>query len=500
MCRAPFFEAPMDLHSGLVLSVEIWLANCSLWHDWGLKHEFTVLARLDRRGGARAESKHNNNKQPKLPQEAVVRWTQKRHNAPQPTMPATTPLGSSSSSTTCSNKPFRGLGSGRGVTRRNRTNKVGVAGFFSSLHRHADNDTDPENKQYNANGDDKNSSKGNNAGRNCCCCCCSPARKKISCWGFVVASVVVLLGAQLYSHVQTVDPCVRAQLSLGRIETNYFSTRSSTTTTTSSSSSTTTTSGAAAVPKIIHQQWRTDTVGNDPTHPPNRFGDWHEAWHTLFPESEGYQHMLWTDSAMLDLITEHYPWFLPVYNAYPANIQRVDAARYFILYHHGGVYADMDYEPLINFFEYIPSDRVSVIESPYQFNEVAQNSLMASPKGHPFWNAVFNVLPEKAGDWDVLSATGPKLLSAVMEQTPPDYWYLLPCENFQRIPGLDNGSPWYVQLNHRIAPWYPQKSCGSWQKQQVGDCQFGRHHNTALYVQEKGIVEFWSGLIFKKSQ
>lgn len=39
---------------------------------------------------------------------------------------------------------------------------------------------------------------------------------------------------------------------------------------------------------------------------------------------------------------EHYPWFLPTFLAYPYSIQRVDAIRYFLLYHHGGIYIDLD--------------------------------------------------------------------------------------------------------------------------------------------------------------
>ena len=41
-------------------------------------------------------------------------------------------------------------------------------------------------------------------------------------------------------------------------------------------------------------------------------------------------------------MNKEYSSFLPVYESYPYNIQRVDAARYFILYHFGGVYLDLD--------------------------------------------------------------------------------------------------------------------------------------------------------------
>ncbi len=42
------------------------------------------------------------------------------------------------------------------------------------------------------------------------------------------------------------------------------------------------------------------------------------------------------------VLQKHFPDFLPTYLAYPYQIQRADAIRYFILYHHGGVYIDLD--------------------------------------------------------------------------------------------------------------------------------------------------------------
>ena len=130
-----------------------------------------------------------------------------------------------------------------------------------------------------------------------------------------------------------------------------------------------------------------------------------------FPSPE-WVHMLWTDVKMRALIAEDYPWFLQAYDAYPHgrptpqvtcyiaslrqfsnsntscsgsfmplcadyvprkrivavrrcmaafmpparrhSIQRADASRYFILHKYGGLYADLDYEPLMNFWDHLP--------------------------------------------------------------------------------------------------------------------------------------------------
>jgi len=82
---------------------------------------------------------------------------------------------------------------------------------------------------------------------------------------------------------------------------------------------------------------------------------------------------------------------------------------------------------------------------------------------------------------------GPRMFGLVMKRTPPDYWYILPCENFQRINEIkDSASPWYtIIMQHFLNPLYPQKSCGSGEKKGPGD--FDIHHNTCKWVKEKGL-------------
>ena len=49
--------------------------------------------------------------------------------------------------------------------------------------------------------------------------------------------------------------------------------------------------------------------------------------------------MKWTDESQRAFIAREYPWFLSTFDNYPSYIQRCDAARYFIVHHHGGVCA-----------------------------------------------------------------------------------------------------------------------------------------------------------------
>ena len=51
---------------------------------------------------------------------------------------------------------------------------------------------------------------------------------------------------------------------------------------------------------------------------------------------------LWTAKSSRDFLEKEYPWFLKTYDTYPFGVQRVDALRYFLMRHFGGIYIDLD--------------------------------------------------------------------------------------------------------------------------------------------------------------
>ena len=165
------------------------------------------------------------------------------------------------------------------------------------------------------------------------------------------------------------------------------------------------------IPKIIHQ-----------TAPADK-NKWHEiwstcqqSWKTQFPAPK-YEYKMWTDEDLNDLMKNDFPEYYDMYKGYDHNIKRVDIARYFILYKHGGIYADMDYKCFKNFYDQLPSDKVSISESPYKENEHLQNALMISPKEHPFWIKVIEKATKRSGPGvDILKATGPVLVSDTYEE------------------------------------------------------------------------------------
>lgn len=171
------------------------------------------------------------------------------------------------------------------------------------------------------------------------------------------------------------------------------------------------TSPVVGIPKIIHHIC------------PKDFKNWHHKWFTcyeswlrLFPQSE-YKHMNWDDDNLDEFIQTNYPWFINIFREYDVNIKRYDISRIFLLYHYGGIYADMDYVVYKNFYDELPQDKVSIPESPYKWNEFIQNSLMMGPPKHNFWLVVIDECYKKRHQ-NVFSATGPQLLTPVYNKYP----------------------------------------------------------------------------------
>lgn len=126
---------------------------------------------------------------------------------------------------------------------------------------------------------------------------------------------------------------------------------------------------------------------------------------------------IWNETEAHTFIETEYPWFLHTYDGYRYPIQRVDALKYFILYHFGGVYMDLDVacrrplEPLLQFPAWFPEAR------PLGVN----NDLMASMPRHPVlldmtsaligrnWNLLFPYMT-------IFWSTGPQFSSDILKK------------------------------------------------------------------------------------
>lgn len=128
------------------------------------------------------------------------------------------------------------------------------------------------------------------------------------------------------------------------------------------------------------------------------------------PRSSEY--MLWTDASSREFIAKDYPWFLDTFDGYTYPIQRADAIRYFVLYHYGGVYLDLD----IGCQRPVDSLLTYPIILPKTIPVGVSNDLMFAEKNHPFMAQTIHNLISFDYSWvlnypTVMFSTGPMFLS-----------------------------------------------------------------------------------------
>jgi len=191
------------------------------------------------------------------------------------------------------------------------------------------------------------------------------------------------------------------------------------------------------VPKIIHQTAPADESKWNPVWKPCQM-----SWKRNFPD---WEYRMWTDEDLDQFIKTKYAWFYPTYISYPKNIMRIDAARYFILYEYGGIYADMDFECVKNFEMLLPKGLAFAAETPWRTpGEVYQNALMGSPAKHEFWVHVFEDLVDHKDNGNILQATGPEVIHRVAV-SHAELFYPLRSKNF--APPFDDS----IALDHNIS-------------------------------------------------
>nr|GAT59888.1 glycosyltransferase family 32 protein [Mycena chlorophos] len=156
------------------------------------------------------------------------------------------------------------------------------------------------------------------------------------------------------------------------------------------------------IPRILHQTWKTGSL-------PEAYKGISQACRDMMPD---YEYMLWTDESSREFIARHYPWFLNTFDDYSYAILRADAIRYFVLYHYGGVYLDMDIGCLR------PLDPLLVypVILPKTIPVGVSNDLMFAQKHHPFFAQTIHNLATFDHSWilhypTVMFSTGPMFLS-----------------------------------------------------------------------------------------
>ncbi len=166
------------------------------------------------------------------------------------------------------------------------------------------------------------------------------------------------------------------------------------------------------IPKRLHFTWKTADL-------PPVLKRYYDSFVRLHP---GWEIVLWTDASMRAFMAETYPALLPIYDAYPRNIQRADFFRYAVLHAQGGVYSDLDVEahapidPLLALDCFVgvePFEHVGDHRRQAGIGYLLSNAFMGSVPGHPFWREILDLAPVVAANsGDVFQSTGPFLVLA----------------------------------------------------------------------------------------
>ncbi|RKK52790.1 hypothetical protein BFJ69_g17861 [Fusarium oxysporum] len=189
------------------------------------------------------------------------------------------------------------------------------------------------------------------------------------------------------------------------------------------------------IPRILHQTTKSETIP----------AIWVDSQKSCLKAYANYEYKLWTDNKARGFLEAEYPWFLSTWDNYPFPIQRADAIRYFVLYHYGGLYLDMD----TICHEAFPIDQIESDNITYNCLFEATlptgvtNDIMISSTKHPVFERAIKLLPLSYSlTWwwaklqpyaAIMSSTGPLFISLAVA----DYLYdqpSLPSPAVQVIP------------------------------------------------------------------
>lgn len=192
-----------------------------------------------------------------------------------------------------------------------------------------------------------------------------------------------------------------------------------------------------AVPKILHQTWKSKT-------PPPELEVLRQKWIALTPD---YQHPLYDDVDLRNIIQTHFPNYLKSYDSFTQNIERVDFARPALLYLYGGVYADLDTEPLKNIDVWLQPAKIVLGREPleharklYNREVVLCNAFIISPPKQQLWLDYMDyIIAHYEPYYKPVDNTGPIALTKFYEAHPEKFNHVIITDPCVFFPMLGNG-------------------------------------------------------------
>jgi mannosyltransferase OCH1-like enzyme len=171
----------------------------------------------------------------------------------------------------------------------------------------------------------------------------------------------------------------------------------------------------SGVPKVIHQTWKSYDV-------PSEWASSMHAWTTLHPD---WTYILWTDDDIEYYMKTSWPNDYDFFKSLPWTIQRIDVWRYYALRDFGGIYCDLDIEPLKNIEQFITTEPIQLVPSANAAG-VFTNALMISTTSKTsklFWTLIIDgakaysashtlgLLSAASRHLEIMESTGPLALT-----------------------------------------------------------------------------------------
>ena len=165
------------------------------------------------------------------------------------------------------------------------------------------------------------------------------------------------------------------------------------------------------IPKIIHQIWFQEKTHQklciDNLSVPLKIK---KNIREIIKLNSEYKYYLWNKEKIINLIKNYYPKYYQLYLDCKYMIQRIDLAKYLIIYHYGGIYIDIDCKPIKsfdNFFSKFNDHKLLFVSKTPRFNNLENyfvklvydfktdnyfinNGIIISPKNHHFLKYLLN--------------------------------------------------------------------------------------------------------------
>lgn len=211
-------------------------------------------------------------------------------------------------------------------------------------------------------------------------------------------------------------------------------------------------------PKILHQTWKTKNV-------PDYLQDYVKSCQQLHPD---YQYLLWTDEDLNEFIHTNYPQFAKAYDSFQANIERVDFARYAILYKIGGVYADLDIQCTRSLDEWVNLNVPVLASEPIEHRErlynsepyVLCNALMISPPAQSVWLHIMqNIVQKYKKSANPVYNTGPMAVTRAFKDNVDAFKHVLFVSACSFYPQTDHMSKKSQNAPNGQAVHYISREC-----------------------------------------